>query len=265
VRTDFIKVTDSTVLVPVTVQMRNRDITFVTKDGVSKGYVNILMKVTTLTHKTVQSDESTVSVEQPAELLEKTLDRKRVYWKALPLLPGLYRLDIAIKDVNNPDHVGIYGRSLEVPTYNDEKLATSSLILADEMSTVSSREIGAGSCVIGNTHICPRVSANAATPVNFKRGQSLNFWMQVYNLGIDDTTKSNQATVTYQISQAGTGTVILERQLESKDLGSHSDQLTVEKSLPMAGLEPGKYKVTIRVNDTISKQEIAQSAPFVVE
>jgi hypothetical protein len=48
-------------------------------------------------------------------------------------------------------------------------------------------------------------------------------------------------------------------------LGAHSDQLTVEKTLPMAGLQPGKYKVTIKVNDEISKQEIAQSAPFVVE
>jgi GWxTD domain-containing protein len=265
VRTDFVKVTESTVMVPVTVQIKNRDITFVTKDGVAKGEVNILVKVTTLTHKTVQSEETTVQVEQPAELLEKTLDHQSVYWKALPLLPGLYRLDIAIKDVNNPDHVGIFGRSLDVPAYNDEKLATSSLILADQMYPVSSREIGEGSCVIGNTHICPRVSVNPATPVSFKRAQQLNFWMQVYNLGIDDATKSNKATVTYQITQAATGTVILENELESKDLGAHSDQLTVEKTLPMAGLEPGKYQVTIKVNDTISKQEIAQSAPFVVE
>jgi GWxTD domain-containing protein len=264
VRTDFVKVTDSTVLVPITVQLRNRDITFVTKDGVSKGFVNILVKVTTLTHKVVQSQEDTVSVEEPAELLEKQLDRKSVYWKALPLLPGLYRLDIAIKDVNNPDHLGYYGRGFEVPTFHDEKLATSSLILGDEMNTVSSREIGAGSCVIGNTHICPRVTANAATPVNFKRSQELNFWMQVYNLGIDEATKCNSATVTYQIIDTA-GTVIFEKELPSKDLGQHSDQLTVEKSLPMAGLQPGKYKVTIKINDTISKQEIAQSAPFVVE
>ena len=265
VRTDFVKVTESTVLVPITLQIKNRDITFVTKDGVSKGVVNILGKVTTLTHKTVQTFEDTVEVEQPAELLEKSLDRESVYWKALPLLPGLYRLDIAIKDVNNPDHVGIYGRSLEVPTYHDEKLGTSSLILADQMNTVSSREIGSGNFVIGNTHICPRVSPNAATPVSFKRSQQLNFWMQVYNLGIDEATKSNQATVTYQITDTATDTVVFEKQLESKDLGAHSDQLTVEKTLPMAGLQPGKYKVTIKVNDTISKQEIAQSAPFVVE
>jgi GWxTD domain-containing protein len=265
VRTDFVKVTDSTVLVPVTVQLKNRDITFVTKDGVSKGVVNILIKVTTLTHKTVQSQEDTVLVEEPAELLEKAQDRKSVYWKALPLVPGLYRLDIAIKDVNNPDHVGLYGSSLDVPTFHDEKLATSSLILADEMNLVSSRDIGEGNCVIGNTHICPRVSANRATPVSFKRSQQLNFWMQVYNLGINDATKSNEATVTYQIVDTATNTVVFEKELESKDLGAHSDQLTVEKTLPMAGLQPGKYKVTIKVNDTISKQEIAQSAPFVVE
>ena len=265
VRTDFVKVTDSTVLVPITVQLKNRDMTFVTKDGVAKSEVNILIKVTTLTHKTVQTQEDTVQVEQPAELLEKSLDKKSVYWKALPLMPGLYRLDIAIKDVNNVDHVGLFGSSLEVPSFHDEKLATSSLILADEMNTVSSHDLGTGSCVIGNTHICPRVMVNKATPVNFRRNQQLNFWMQVYNLGIDEATKSNQATVTYQIVDSATNNVVFEKQVDSKDLGSHSDQLTVEKSLPMAGLQPGKYKVTIKVNDTISKQEIAQSVPFVVE
>ncbi|HEY1896308.1 MAG TPA: GWxTD domain-containing protein [Terracidiphilus sp.] len=265
VRTDFIKVTENTVLVPITIQIKNRDVTFLTKDGVARGVVNILGKVTTLTHKTVQTFEDTVEVEQPAELLEKSLDRKSIYWKAVPLLPGLYRLDIAIKDVNNPDHIGIYGRGIDVPTYHDEKLATSSLILADQMSPVDSHSIGAGNCVIGNTKICPRVTPNTATPVNFKRNQDLNFWMQVYNLGIDEASKSNLATVTYQIIDSSSNTVVFEKQLDSKDLGAHSDQLTVEKSLPMAGLQPGKYRVTIKINDTISKQEIAQSAPFVVE
>jgi hypothetical protein len=221
--------------------------------------------VTTLTHKTVQTFEDTVQVEEPAELLEKSLDKQSVYWKALPLMPGLYRLDIAIKDVNNPDHVGIYGRGIQVPTYHDEKLATSTLILADKMNLVSSHDIGSSNFVIGNTYIRPRVSPNAATPVSFKRSQQLNFWMQVYNLGIDDATKSNSATVSYQIVDTATGAVMLEKQMDSKALGVHSDQLTVENTLPMAGLQPGKYKVTIKINDAISKQEIAQSAPFVVE
>ena len=265
VRTDFVKVTESMDTVPITIQIRNRDITFQTKDGVAKGVVNILGKVTTLAHKTVQTFEDTVEISQPAELLDKARDRSSVYWKALPLQPGLYRLDIAIKDVNNPDHVGLFGRGIEVPTYHDEKLGISSLILADQMNTVSSREIGNGNFILGNMYIRPRVSVNAQTPAKFQRNQSMSFWMQVYNLGVDEGTKSNQATVTYQITDAASGATILENKIDSKDLGSHSDQLTVAKTLPMAGLQPGKYKVTIKINDAISKQEIAQSAPFVVE
>ena len=273
VRTDFIRVTENTDLVPITLQIKNRDVTFVTRDGVSKGVVNILGKVTTITGKTAQTFEDTVAIEQPVELLEKSLDRESVYWKALPLLPGLYRLDIAIKDVNNPDHMGIYGRALNVPSFHDEKLGLSSLILADRMSPVDSHSIGSGNFVIGNTYIRPRVSANPATAVKFKRDQQLNIWMQVYNLGIDEATKSNHASVTYQIvktvaataSIPASDTVVFEKQLDSKELGAHSDQVTVEKTLPIAGLEPGKYKVTIKINDAISNQEIAQSAPFVVE
>jgi GWxTD domain-containing protein len=267
VRTDFIKVTESMDMVPITLQIRNRDITFQTKDGVARGLVNILIRVTTITGKTVQTQEDTVEINQPAELLQQALDRKSIYWKALPLVPGLYRLDIAIKDVNNPDHIGLYGRGIDVPTYHDEKLGASSLILADEMHPVSSRQIGSGNFIIGGDFVRPRVAANPATPVSFNRtqNQNLNFWMQFYNLGIDEATKSNSAKVTYEIADAASGAVILQKELESKDLGSHSDELTVEKTLPIAGLQPGKYKVTVKINDAISKQEIAQSAPFVVE
>jgi len=166
--------------------------------------------------------------------------------------------------VNNPDHIGIYGQSLDVPEFQDEKLGASSLILADVMNIVSSQQIGNGNFIISNMYVRPRVAENARTPVSIKRSQDLNFWLQFYNLGIDEATKSNSATVTYQITDS-TGAVILEKELESRDLGAHSDQLTVEKTLPIAGLSPGKYKVTVKVNDAISKQEIAQSAPFIVE
>src|SRR5438309_11238220 len=51
VRTDFVKITSDTVLVPVTVQLRNRDITFTNKDGVQHGVVNIFGRLTTLSGK----------------------------------------------------------------------------------------------------------------------------------------------------------------------------------------------------------------------
>ena len=265
VRTDFVKVTDNMDLVPITLQFDNKDITFVTRDGVSKGVLNILGRFTTLTDRTIQTFEDQVQVEEPAELLQQAVNRKSVYWKAIPLPPGLYRLDIIVKDLNNPDHIGIFGRGINVPQFHDEKLGTSSLILADEMHKVPSSDIGGGNFVIGDMFVRPRVSTGFAKPVTFKRGQDLNFWMQVYNLGINQATKSNSATVTYEISDTANGTVLLQKELASSELGAHSDELTVDKTLPIAGLQPGKYTVTIKVNDNISKQEIAQSAPFIVE
>ena len=265
VRVDYVKVTDDTVLVPITLQLKNKDITFITKDGVSKGVVNVLCRVATITDKVVQTFEVPLEVEEPSELLPKTLETNEVYWKALPLRPGHYRVDIAIKDVNNPDHVGKWAQGITVPKYDDERLAASSLILADKMERVASKQIGTGEFVIGNTFIRPRVSANQLTPVSFKQNQKLNFWMQVYNLGIDDKSKQNSATVQYQIMDMATNKVVLDTSEDSKTLGANSDQLTVEKSIALASLQPGKYQVRIKINDSVSKQEIAQTAPFNVE
>ncbi|HEY1810193.1 MAG TPA: GWxTD domain-containing protein [Acidobacteriaceae bacterium] len=265
VRTDFVKVTDDTVLVPITLQIKNRDITFNTKDGVARGDVSIIGQVSTITDRVVQSFEDPVEVEEPAELLPRTLNNVSLYWKALPLRPGRYRIDIAIKDVNNPDHVGIWAQAITVPRYDDARLAMSSLILADKMERVPSKEIGAGSFIIGNTYVRPRVTPNATAPAVFHRSQNLNFWMQVYNLGLDDKSKQNNATIDYEILNAATNKAILNTHEDSKKLGASSDQLTLEKSLPLASLEPGKYIVKISVDDDVTRQQIAQSAPFTVE
>jgi GWxTD domain-containing protein len=265
VRTDYVKVTNDTVLVPVTLQIRNKDITFQNKDGVASGTVNILGRVTNLNHRPIQTFEDTVVVQVPSELLGRTQNNASVYWKSLPLRPGLYKVDIVIKDVNNPDHIGRWQRSVNVPKYDDDRLAASSLILADEMFRVPSKEIGAGNFVIGNTHVRPRVSSGGTQPVTFHRNQSLNFWMQVYNLGIDEKSKKNDATIEYEVTNLANNQAILTTQEQTTKTNPNADQVTLERSMPLASLEPGKYKITIKVNDGISKQQIAESVPFVVD
>jgi GWxTD domain-containing protein len=268
VRTDYVKVTEDTVLVPLTLQVRNRDITFNTKDGVAKGEVNVLGRVATITDHVVQTFEQTLEVEEPAELLGKALDQASVHWWALPLKPGRYRVDIAIKDVNNPDHIGTWAQGIIVPKYDDEKLSASSLILADKMEQVPTKQIGTGQFILGNTYVRPRVSSGPAVAVSFHRSQKLNFWMQVYNLGIDDKSKKNAATIQYKIMDMASNKSILDTSETSAAMGDNSlnsDQLTLRRSVPLASLQPGKYQVTITVDDHVSKQQVAQSAPFTVD
>jgi GWxTD domain-containing protein len=265
VRTDYVKVTNDTILVPLTLQIRNGDITFSNKEGVAMGTVNILGRVSNVTGKPIQTFEDTVSVQVPSELLGRTQNNVSVWWKALPLRPGLYKVDIVIKDVNNPDHIGRWQRSINVPRYDDDHLASSSLILADQMERVPSKDIGAGNFVIGNTRIRPRVPTGVAMPVTFHRAQNLNFWMQVYNLGIDEKSKHNGATIEYQIQDMTNNKMVLQTQELTSQTNPNADQVTLEKSLPLASLQPGKYQVTIKVNDGISKQQIAESAPFIID
>ena len=266
VRSDFVKVTGDTVLVPITIQMKYRDITFNNKDGVQRGTVNIFGRVSTLTGRIVQTFEDTAQVDVPAELLPRTAENSSVYWKALPLRPGRYKIEIAVKDVNG-DRKGLWSRGIVVPEYSDDKLSTSSLIVADQMEAVPTKDVSAGNFVIGVTKVRPRVAPADGKPAMFNRSrdQKVNFWMQVYNLGVDDKTHKASATFEFDIVNIATNKPVVQKTESTDTMGNVGDQVTLQKSIAAANLQPGVYRIEIKVNDNISKQTVDPSATFAVE
>jgi GWxTD domain-containing protein len=266
VRTDFVKVTGDTVLVPITVQVKYRDITFANKDGVQRGTVNIFMRVSTLTGKIVQTQEDPVQVDVPAELLPRTAENSAVYWKALPLRPGRYKVEIAVKDVNG-DRKGLWSRGIVVPEYNDDKLSTSSLIVADVMEPVPTKDVSTGQFVIGLNKVRPRVAPANGQPAVFKRSrdQKVNFWMQVYNLSVDEKTHKPSATFEYDVINIATNKPVIQKMETTDTMGNVGEQVTLQKSIASANLQPGIYRIDIKVNDNVSKQTIDPSATFAVE
>ncbi len=266
VRSDFVKVTGDTVLVPITIQMKYRDITFANKDGVQRGTVNIFGRVTTLTGKVVQTFEDTAQVDVPAELLPRTAENSSVYWKALPLRPGRYKVEIAVKDVNG-DRKGLWSRGIVVPEYSDDKLSTSSLIVADLMEPVPTKDVSTGNFVIGLNKVRPRVAPADGKPALFKRtkDQKVNFWMQVYNLGVDEKTHKPSATFEFDIVNIATNKPVVQKTESTEQMGNVGEQVTLQKSIASANLPPGVYKIEIKVNDNISKQTVDPSATFAVE
>ena len=265
VRADFVKVTSDTVLVPITIQIRNRDVTFQNKDGVERGTVNIFMRVTTLTGKIVQTFEEPVQIDVPVELLPKMAENANVYWKAMPLRisQNRYRLDIVVKDVNG-DRTGSWSRAIQIPDFSEDKLSSSTLIIADVMEPVATKNVGTGSFVIGAMKVRPRVAPSDGKPISFKRNQKLNFWMQVYNLSVDEKTHKPSATFEYNVTDANNKAVI--HTVESTEtMGNVGDQVTLQKTLSAANLPPGLYKIEIKVNDNLSKQMVDPTATFAVE
>ncbi len=263
-RSDFVKITSDTVLVPITIQIKTKDMTFVQKEGIQRAAVNIFARISTITGRVATTFEDTVGVDEPNELLEKALLTTQLYWKAVPLKPGMYKIDVAVKDVNG-NRVGTLVRSIRVPEFDDEKLASSSLILADLMEHVAAKSIGAGSFIIGDTKVRPRLDSADGKPAIFKRAQRLNIWLQVYNLQQDQQSKKSRASISYEIVNMQTNKSVLHADESSTAYGNSGDQITIEKSVQLANLEPGLYNLKITVNDEVTKQTINPSARFQVE
>src|SRR5262244_1046360 len=195
-RTDFLKVTNDTVLVPVTVQVPNSQLSFQNKDGVHTATMNVFGRISTLTGRIVQTFEEAVSRDFPDSLFQQSVKLQSIYQKAVPLRPGLYRLDLVIKDVQS-GNIGVVNSRLAVPRYEDEKLEASSLILADQIERVPAKQIGAGQFVLGSSKVRPRLEGD------FTPQDKLGIYMQVYNLKPDEQTHKSNATFLYTVKKAG--------------------------------------------------------------
>ena len=144
---------------------------------------------------------------------------------------------------------------------------TSTLIVADQMEAVPTKAIGSGSFVIGTMKVRPRVAPADGKPAIFKRDKDLklNFWMQVYNLGVDEKTHKPSATFEYNITNIATNKPVVQKTETTDTMGNLGDQVTLQTSIVPANLQPGVYKIQIKVNDNVSKQTVDPSAVFAVE
>jgi GWxTD domain-containing protein len=254
-RTDFLKVTNDTVLVPITIQVSNGQLSFQAKDGIHSATLNVFGRVSTLTGRVVQTFEEPVAKDFPDSLFQQSLKLQSIYQKAVPLRPGLYRLDIVVKDVQS-GNVGVVNTRLAVPRYEDEKLDASTLILADQLEHVPAKQIGTGQFVLGSTKVRPRLESD------FTTADRLGIYLQVYNLKPDETTHKSNATFQFTVKKGAEQ--VLQFKETSAEMKQTGDQVTIERWLPLSSLAPGKYTIEIDATDGISNQSISKTADFTV-
>ena len=257
-RADYIRVTNSSILTNVTLQFDRRDLQFQDKEGVQTAIVNIYGRVTSMSRRVVNVFEDVVTVEAPAALLQEAVKGASVYQKTVPLAPGLYRLNIVAKDVVG-GNMNNYELALRVPHYDDDALAASSLIFADLIEKVPTRSIGTGQFVVASTKVRPRVTDT------FRQSEKLGVYVQLYNFGADEKTQKPSGSIEYEVVKNGTNEKVFEF---TEDLtaieGASATQVTVEKILPLANLQPGQYTFRMKVTDKIKNQTVTPSGTFTV-
>ncbi|MCL5744691.1 MAG: GWxTD domain-containing protein [Acidobacteria bacterium] len=257
-RVDYVRVTNSSILTNITLQFEKRDLQFQAKDGVEKAIVNIYGRITSMSRRVINVFEDTVSVEAPAGLLQQAVQGVSLYGKSIPLAPGMYRLNIVAKDVVG-GNMNNYEVALNVPRYDDETLASSTLILADVIEKVATRSIGTGQFVIGTSKIRPRVGES------FRRDEKMGVYVQFYNFGPDEKTQKPNGSIQYEIIKEGTNEKVVDFTEDVTSVeGASANQVTVEKLLPLQSFGAGRYTLKMTVVDRNRDKRVSTSANFTV-
>jgi GWxTD domain-containing protein len=255
-RFDFLRVTHDSVLVPITLQVANRDLSYKGKDGVQSATLNLYGRITTLSGRVVQTFENVVTCDFPDSLFQSSVNLSSIYQKSVPLRSGLYRLDVVLKDAQS-GNVGVIDAALRVPLYEEESLDASSLILADQIRPVPAKQVGQGSFVLDSYKVRPRINPE------FSSADKMGIFLQLYNLKLDAQSHKTNVSVAYRILKDHQQ--VWKQDESSEQLNQSREQITIERNLPLSSLEPGRYTLEIYVLDLLTNKTVTRTADFTVK
>ncbi len=254
-RFDFLRVTHDSVLVPITLQVPNRDLSFKGKDGVQSAVLHLYGRITTLSGHVVQTFEDVVSRDFPDSLFPSSVNLSSIYQKSVPLRSGLYRLDVVLKDAQS-GNVGTIDAALRVPLYDEDELDASSLILADQIRSVPTTQIGQGSFVLDSYKVRPRIKAE------FSPADKMGIFLQLYNLKLAPQSRKTNISISYRILKDHQQ--VWHQDESSEQLQQSREQITLERNLPLSSLAPGHYTLEIFAVDLLTNQTVTRSADFII-
>jgi hypothetical protein len=198
-----------------------------------------------------------VSIDVPTSMLQEAAQGVSIYQKSIPLPPGMYRLNVVAKDVVG-GNMNNYEMALNVPRMEEDVLFASSLVLADVLEKVPTRSIGTGQFVIGTSKVRPRVGET------FRRHEKMGIYMKLYNFQPDEQSGKPKGEIVYEIVRDSDNKPVLEFVEDAAALEGSASQATIEKLLPLANFEPGKYTLKVKVVDKLRNASLTQSAQFTV-
>jgi hypothetical protein len=142
-----------------------------------------------------------------------------------------------------------------VPKYDPKQLGTSTLVLASKMEDINT-QLDPTTFRIGQHKVIPNLSGI------YRRGQPVGLYLQVYNVGTDQTTLRPSVDVQYVLMKDGK-----EAGKQSEDwkgLADYGQRLTLTRLIDTRNLSAGEYTIEIRIRDRVSGQSVTQSGKFSV-
>jgi len=188
-----LRATADTDLVPITVQLRNRDLSFQSKQGVQSAVLDLYGRITDPvagSFRHLKMSSPGISRVPLPVVTGSLLDLSEIRAASIRTLPFGYRDQGHAERKHRRS-----GTALRVPHFDQEKLDASSLILADQIERVASRQIGTGQFVLDSYKVRPRLSQE------FSGADKLGIYLQLYNLKLDESSRKTKVSVAYRIAK----------------------------------------------------------------
>ena len=198
--------------------------------------------------------------------------------RALAVPGGDYDVYVSIRECD-PDgkevpnaKSAVLKRRLQVPAFATTALRTSSVILADEVRTLTSpltlEDQAAHPYALGAVEIIPAADAIMAS------SDTLSLVFFVYNLAVDPNDRPD-ATVTYAFFQhSGAAETLFQRTAPQEfdaetlpkefDFQAFGNQLLVSLAVLLSPFPEGGYRLQIAVTDNIAETTIVDNVNFIV-
>ncbi len=255
---DHIAIDRRQVLVPVTLEVDNQNLTFQTDpNGESvSSQINIYGLVQSMAGRVVVEFDDTLVLRFAASELEERSRRRSTYQKILVLPPGRFKLTLVLQD-DHSQSVGTRQFGLLLPALKEDQLDTSSVILARALQFVEEVPQELTPFVLGDFKVIPNVTRT------FHAGDSMGVYLQVYNAAVDQATLASDLEVEYRIRRDGK---IVKSLLDPKrnSVLDYGDRVLVLQAFPLKDLEPGSYQLEIHLRDTVGGAEASRSIDFSV-
>ena len=251
---NFFRQSDNRVLAVLAVQTDNEQLQFTDSGGVQTARLNIFGNVTSVANRRVGKFEDSMTTTATTEELSTTRMRKSAYARAFILDPGRYRVDVFVRDIQS-GAAGMKQVGFVAPEFPSDRLSASSVVLAAKLENM---EAGAavGPFVIGTTKVVPNLSGV------YRRGQPVGVYLQIYNAATDQTTLRPAVDAEYVLLKNGKE---LSKQFEDwRQINEAGQRLTLTRLIDTRNLDPGEYRIQVRIRDHVSGETIAPAASFTI-
>ncbi len=249
-RLDYFRLNDRKVLVPISVQVEHKDLTFEKDRKHRVARVALYGLLTDMGKQIIyEFDDDLVALVREEDLAE-SLKMSSIFQRILPLDPAKrYKLELAVRDLNS-GQTGFVTKAIIPPQHPASKLAVSSVILSNYIKVLETAPEQEEMFVLGDVKVRPNLTNrfNAKTP--------LTLYFQVYNAEIDQATDKPHLQVTYRLSQKGKQLVEIVDENGDSVHYSSDRRVVLSRQFGLSALASGDYQIEVRVIDKLNDQEL---------